>query len=58
MEAELERSAESEGQFAMRLGGIAYGTFALIALITLFQGLRSYLGLAIVVGSIGLASAW
>lgn len=58
VEAELERSAESEGQFAMRLGGIAYGTFALIALITLFQGLRSYLGLAIVVGSIGLASAW
>ncbi len=58
VEAELARSAESEGQFAMRLGGIAYGAFALIALITLFQGLRSYLGLAIVVGSIGLASAW
>ena len=58
VEAELERSAASEGRYAMRLGALAYTTFAVISLITLFQGLRSYLGLAIVVGTIGAAALW
>ncbi len=58
VEAELLQSAENEGRYAMRLGAISYSVFAVIALITLFQGLRSYIGLAIVVGSIGAAALW
>ncbi len=56
--AEIERGAESEGRFAFRLGGIAYLSFAVIALITLLQGLRNWTGLAIVVASIGVAGLW
>jgi len=55
---EIARGVESEGKFAFRLGAIAYGLFAIITTVSLFQGLRSWLGLAIVISSVGAAGLW
>ncbi len=56
--SEIARGEEAEGRFAYRLGAIAYFVFAVIALITLFQGLRSWVGLAIVIALISIAGLW
>jgi len=55
---EIARGEESEGKFAFKLGAIAYMTFAVITLITLFQGLRSWIGLAVVAGCVAIAGLW
>jgi len=55
---EIDRGTESEGKFAFRLGAIAYVTFAVIAMITLLQGLRSWVGLVVVVGTVTAAGLW
>jgi hypothetical protein len=56
--AEIARGVDSEGRFAFRLGAIAYATFAVIAMITLLQGLRSWAGLVVVVASVSAAALW
>ncbi len=56
--AEIARGEQDEGVFAFRLGAISYALFAVIALITLFQGLRSWTGLAVVIASVGAAALW
>jgi len=55
---EIDRGVENEGKFAFRLGAIAYLLFAVIATVTLLQGLRSWIGLALVVTSVGAAGLW
>ena len=55
---EIARGVENEGKFAFRLGAMAYLGFAVITLISLFQGLRSWIGLAIVAGCVLIAGLW
>jgi len=55
---EIARGVESEGKFAFKLGAIAYAVFVVITLVTLLQGLRSWSGLAIVAGCVGVAGLW
>jgi len=38
---EIARGTETEGKFAFKLGAIAYMVFAVIALISIAQGLRN-----------------
>jgi len=55
---EIARGTETEGKFAFKLGAIAYMVFAVIALISIAQGLRNWTGLMVCVVSVTLAGLW
>jgi serine/threonine-protein kinase len=56
--AEIAAGTYEEGRFAARLGAIAYFLFAGVAMITLLQGVRSWTGLGVVVGTVTAAGLW